>query len=158
MSPTQIAIGQSAPDFALASDQGSTVKLSQFRGKRVVLYFYPKDNTPGCTKQACGFRDAYADLQGHNAVVIGVSPDNGSSHAKFRQDFDLPFLLLSDPDHKVAEMYGVWGEKETGGKKTWGIIRSHFIVDERGRILDAQVGVSPEKSVELAIARLATNP
>ncbi len=155
MSQSSVVIGQPAPDFALASDQGGVVKLSEFLGKRVVLYFYPKDNTPGCTKQACGFRDAYSELQGHNAVVIGISPDSGSSHIKFRQDYDLPFLLLSDPDHKVAERYGAWGEKTLAGQKSWGIIRSHFILDEAGRVVDAQIGVSPEKSVELAIASLA---
>jgi peroxiredoxin Q/BCP len=155
MSEMAIQIGQRAPDFSLAGDQGNRVKLSEFLGKRVVLYFYPKDNTPGCTRQACGFRDAYSELQGHNAVVIGISPDGSSSHAKFRKDFELPFLLLSDPDHKVAERYGVWGEKKFAGKKYWGIVRSHFVLDEGGSVLDAQVGVTPEKSVELALATLA---
>jgi peroxiredoxin Q/BCP len=154
MSEKTIQVGQLAPDFTLRSDQGGLVKLSQFLGKRVILYFYPKDNTPGCTKQACGFRDVYSKLQGHNAVVIGISPDGLDSHAKFRKDFGLPFFLLSDPDHRVAEMYGVWGKKASAGKQSRGIIRSHFILDEAGRVTDAQVGISPEKSVELALATL----
>ncbi|MGD0575634.1 MAG: peroxiredoxin [Anaerolineales bacterium] len=155
MGEKDVKVGQPAPDFALASDLGGIVRLSDFLGKRVVLYFYPKDNTPGCTKQACGFRDAYSELQGHNAVVIGVSPDGSSSHTKFRTDFDLPFHLLSDPDHKVAEAYGAWGPRAFAGKKHMGIIRSHFILDEAGRVVDAQIGISPEKSVELALASLA---
>ena len=105
------AVGSLAPDFALLADDETTVRLSDLRGQRVVLYFYPKDDTPGCTTQACGFRDNYVEIAEKNAVVFGISPDEVKSHVKFRTKFDLPFRLLADEEHKVAELYGVWGEK-----------------------------------------------
>jgi Peroxiredoxin len=125
-------VGDLAPDFTLPNEAGELVSLSQFRGKRVILYFYPKDDTPGCTSQACGFRDSYPIITEKNAVVIGISPDSTKSHAKFKTKHNLPFILLADEQHSVAEMYGVWGEKSMMGKKYMGIIRSHFVIDESG--------------------------
>ncbi len=153
MTPPQI--GSPAPDFALPADTGDTVRLSDFRGKRVILYFYPKDNTSGCTTQACGFRDNYPQIEAQNAVVLGISPDGIASHQKFKTKYDLPFVLLADEDHRVAEAYGVWGEKKMYGKSYFGIIRSHFVIDEDGTIADAQVKVSPAKSVETALKEVA---
>ena len=111
MSPNPLNVGDLAPDFELTTDSGASVKLSDFRGRRVVLYFYPKDDTSGCTTQACGFRDAYPVIEEQNAVVLGVSPDGVKSHQKFKTKYDLPFTLLVDEDHAVAEAYGAWGEK-----------------------------------------------
>jgi len=147
-------IGSMAPNFTLPADDGSKVQLSDLRGRRVVLYFYPKDDTPGCTTQACGFRDNYVEISEKDAVVFGISPDGVNSHVKFRTKFDLPFRLLADEDHKVAELYGVWGEKNNYGKKYFGIIRSHFVVDAEGKIADVQYGVSAEDSVANALATL----
>jgi thioredoxin-dependent peroxiredoxin len=147
-------IGSMAPNFTLPADDGSTVQLSDLRGRRVVLYFYPKDDTPGCTAQACGFRDNYVEISEKDAVIFGISPDGINSHVKFRTKFDLPFRLLADEEHKVAELYGVWGEKSTYGKKYFGIIRSHFVVDAEGKIADVQYGVSAEDSVANALATL----
>jgi peroxiredoxin Q/BCP len=147
----ELKVGQAAPDFELPSDSGRKVKLSDFRGKRVIVYFYPKDDTPGCTTQACGFRDAYPQIEEQNAVVLGISPDGVESHVKFKTKFNLPFILLADEDHAVAEAYGAWGEKSTYGKKYMGILRSHFVVDEKGKLVDAQVKVSPADSVERAM-------
>jgi len=147
-------VGSVAPDFTLPADDGSVVRLSDLRGRRVVLYFYPKDDTPGCTTQACGFRDNYVEIAEKDAVVFGISPDGINSHVKFRTKFDLPFRLLADEDHKVAELYGVWGEKNNYGKKYFGIIRSHFVVDAEGKIADVQYGVSAEDSVANALATL----
>jgi thioredoxin-dependent peroxiredoxin len=146
--------GDPAPDFELPSDTGETVRLSDLRGKRVILYFYPKDDTSGCTAQACGFRDAYPQIEEQNAVVLGVSPDDASSHRKFKTKFDLPFTLLVDEDHKVAEAYGAWGEKSMYGNTYFGIIRSHFVIDENGRLADVQVKVSPADSVARALASI----
>lgn len=148
-------VGDIAPDFTLPNEAGEQVSLSQFRGKRVILYFYPKDDTPGCTSQACGFRDAYPMIEDKNAVVIGISPDSAKSHAKFKTKHNLPFILLADEQHSVAEAYGVWGEKSMMGKKYMGIIRSHFVIDEEGRIAQAEVKVSPDDSVKRALAALA---
>jgi peroxiredoxin Q/BCP len=147
-------VGALAPDFALSADDGQTVRLSDFRGQRVVLYFYPKDMTSGCTAQACGFRDSYPEISERNAMVLGISPDPVNSHVKFKTKYDLPFRLLADPDHQVAELYGVWGEKSNYGKKYFGIVRSHFVVDEQGRITDVQYGISPTDSVQSALATL----
>ena len=153
--PTNVpAPGSYAPDFALMADDGRSVRLSDLRGQRVVLYFYPKDDTPGCTTQACGFRDNYVEIAERNAVVLGISPDGAQSHVKFRTKFDLPFHLLADVDHAVAEAYGVWGEKSMYGKTYFGIIRSHFVVDEEGKIADVQYRVSPEESVQSALVAL----
>ncbi|MCB0002540.1 MAG: thioredoxin-dependent thiol peroxidase [Anaerolineae bacterium] len=154
MSPNPLNVGDLAPDFELTTDSGASVKLSDFRGRRVVLYFYPKDDTSGCTTQACGFRDAYPVIEEQNAVVLGVSPDGVKSHQKFKTKYDLPFTLLVDEDHAVAEAYGAWGEKSMYGKKYMGVIRSHFVIDEQGRIADAQVKVSPTDSVARALATL----
>ena len=147
---TTLKAGDIAPDFELTSDEGVQVRLSSLRGRKVILYFYPKDDTPGCTKQACSFRDAYADLESVDAVVVGVSPDSPESHEKFKRKYRLPFTLLSDPDHSVALQYGVWGEKSLYGKKYEGIVRSHFVLDEKGLVLDARIKVSPDDSVRLA--------
>lgn len=149
-----LQVGDLAPDFSLTSDTGETVRLSGLRGQRVVVYFYPKDDTSGCTTQACGFRDAYPQIQEKNAVVLGISPDGVKSHQKFKSKYDLPFTLLVDEDHSAAEAYGVWQEKSMYGKKYMGIVRSHFIVDEAGRLADVQIKVSPTDSVELALKLL----
>jgi peroxiredoxin Q/BCP len=129
-----IAEGAKAPDFSLLTHDGETLKLTSLRGTPVVLYFYPKDDTPGCTREACGFRDAKAQLARHKAVVLGVSPDGPESHAKFRTKYKLPFTLLCDPDHAVAEKYGAWREKNMYGKKSLGIARSTFLIDPTGRV------------------------
>jgi peroxiredoxin Q/BCP len=155
MAKKALKVGDTAPDFEALSDSGKQIKLSDFRGKRVVLYFYPKDSTPGCTTQACGFRDSYPTVQKRKAVVLGVSPDGVSSHQKFKEKQKLPFPLVVDADHKIADAYGVWGEKSMYGKKYMGIIRSHFVIDEKGKIVDAQVKVSPADSVTLAVDALA---
>ena len=126
--------GTKAPDFTLPAHDGTKVKLSSLKGSAVVLYFYPKDDTPGCTKEACGFRDASAKLARLGAVVIGVSPDGPDSHDRFRTKYKLPFMLLADVDHKVAEKYGAWREKNMYGKKTMGIARSTFLITPSGRV------------------------
>ncbi len=126
--------GDKAPAFTLRADSGKVVKLSQFKGQPVVLYFYPKDDTPGCTKQACAFRDAESQLASAGAVVLGVSPDSAESHVKFRDKFGLNFPLLADTDHAVAEAYGAWREKNMYGKKSMGIQRSTFLIDAKGKI------------------------
>lgn len=124
-----------APDFTFEADDGRRVSLSDYHGKKVVLYFYPKDNSAGCTTQALSFRDDYPRIVAAGAVVLGVSPDSVESHKKFKAKHNLPFTLLSDPDHRVAEMYGAWGEKKMYGQTRLGIIRSTFIIDEVGRII-----------------------
>jgi thioredoxin-dependent peroxiredoxin len=154
MSSTPPAVGELAPDFDLPDEAGQRHKLSDFRGRRVVLYFYPKDDTTGCTKQACGFRDAYPNIEEQNAVVIGISPDGAESHQKFKTKYNLPFVLLSDLDHSVIDRYGAWGEKNTYGRKSTGVIRSHFVIDEAGRVADAQVKVRATDSVAKALASL----
>jgi peroxiredoxin Q/BCP len=126
--------GTKAPDFTLAADDGTKVKLSALRGKPVVLYFYPKDDTPGCTKEACAFRDASKELKKLGATVLGVSPDDVASHVKFRDKFKLNFPLLADAEHKVAEKYGAWREKNMYGKKSMGIARSTFLIDAEGKV------------------------
>ncbi len=129
-----IQIGATAPDFTAPTDGGGTVRLKGLRGKKVVLYFYPKDNTPGCTTESCDFRDAQAKFDAKDAVILGVSPDSVKSHDKFKQKFELPFTLISDEDHKIAEAYGVWQEKSMYGRKYMGIVRSTFVIDEKGKI------------------------
>ncbi len=146
-----VAIGDQAPDFTALTDQGETLKLSDLRGKRVILYFYPKDDTSGCTTQACGFRDQYPVIEEKNGVVLGISPDSVKSHQKFKTKYNLPFTLLVDEDHTVAAAYGVWGEKSMYGKKYMGIIRSHFVIDEQGKIVDVQYKVSPADSIKKAV-------
>jgi peroxiredoxin Q/BCP len=135
--------GKPAPDFEATSDTGERVKLSDFRGQPVVLYFYPKDDTPGCTVQACGFRDAYSEFEKRGAVVLGVSPDDQASHVRFKEKHQLPFTLLADPDHAVAEQYGVWGEKNFAGRKYMGVSRSTFVIDADGNLVKAMHKVKP---------------
>jgi thioredoxin-dependent peroxiredoxin len=146
--------GQEAPDFELRSDSGDRVRLSQFRGSPVVLYFYPRDDTPGCTKQACGIRDSYEDFNERGAVVLGVSPDKESSHVKFKQRYGLPFTLLADPEHEVAEQYGVWVEKKYMGRTYMGVERSTFLIDKGGRIARVMRRVKPDTHVEKVLAAL----
>jgi len=151
----QIQAGDQAPDFETVDENGKPVKLSDFRGKKVVLYFYPKDNTSGCTAQACGFRDSYPQIEAGDAVVLGVSPDSAKSHTNFKNKFELPFPLLVDTDHAIAEAYGVWQEKSMYGRKYMGIVRSHFVIGPDGRVLDAQYKVSPADSVSKSLKVLA---
>ena len=146
-----LEVGDKAPGFTLASDDGAEVSLSDYLGRKVVLYFYPRANTPGCTKQACAIRDAYAEIEAEEAVVVGISPDLPPALVKFREKYDLQFPLLSDPDHQVAEAYGAWGEKRSFGKTSMGLIRSHFGIDEEGRIMEAKVKVRPLTTVDLAL-------
>ncbi len=150
----QLKIGDKAPDFEALTDQNKKVRLKDFKGRRVVLYFYPKDDTSGCTAQACLFRDQYPEIEAKGAVVLGVSPDGVDSHQKFRAKHHLPFPLLVDSDHVIAQKYGVWGEKSMYGRKYMGIVRSHFVIDEKGKIADIQYKVSPKKSAELALTAL----
>jgi thioredoxin-dependent peroxiredoxin len=135
--------GKPAPDFELPTDSGETIKLSDLRGKPVVLYFYPKDDTPGCTTQACGIRDAYDEFERAGAVVLGVSPDDERSHVKLKDKYELPFTLLADTDHSVAEQYGVWGQKTFAGKKYRGINRSTFVIDADGNVKRVMHDVKP---------------
>lgn len=144
-------VGDLAPDFEVLSDEGTPVKLSDYRGQRVVLFFFPKADTPGCTTQACGFRDSFPVIQAANATVLGLSPDEPKALAKWRAKQNLGYTLLSDPDHVVAEAYGVWGEKSMYGKKYMGIIRGHVVIGPDGRIEDVQHKVSPEESVKAAL-------
>jgi thioredoxin-dependent peroxiredoxin len=136
--------GDRAPAFELPTDDGSTVSLAGLKGKRVILYFYPRDDTSGCTTQACEFRDSWHTVQAAGAVVLGVSPDGVGSHAKFKRKFELPFPLLADEDHAVAEAYGVWGEKSMYGRKYMGILRTTFVIDEAGRISHVFEKVKPK--------------
>ncbi len=133
-SGNELKVGDKAPAFSLKDTNGKTVKLSDFKGKKVVLYFYPRDMTPGCTKEACGFRDDYAVLRKRGVEVVGVSADNQASHQKFTEAYSLPFTLLSDPDHSVMDAYGAWGEKNMYGKKITGVLRSTVLIDEAGKI------------------------
>jgi peroxiredoxin Q/BCP len=152
-----IEAGAKAPDFTLPTHDGTTLKLSSLRGSPVVLYFYPKDDTPGCTTEACGFRDAKAELAAHGAVVLGVSPDTPESHETFRRKYRLPFALLADVDHKVAEKYGAWREKNMYGKKSMGIARSTFIIDATGtvaRVFKAVKANGHDAQVLAALAEL----
>ena len=135
--------GQPAPAFTLTSDAGEEISLESLRGRPVVLYFYPKDDTPGCTAQACAIRDAWGEFEKAGAVVLGVSPDGETSHAKFKSKYDLPFTLLADTDHKLAETYGVWVEKQYNGKKYMGVERSTFVIDADGNLAKALRRVKP---------------
>jgi peroxiredoxin Q/BCP len=146
--------GQAAPDFEAVDDTGARVRLSDFRGRPVVLYFYPKDDTPGCTAQACGFRDAYALYEERGAVVLGVSPDDEASHVRFKQKYGLPFTLLADPEHEVAEAYGVWVEKTMYGKTSMGVKRSTFVIGPDGTVQKAMYGVKAEGNAEKVLAVL----
>lgn len=149
--------GSAAPDFTAIAHDGSKVTLSSLKGKPVVLYFYPKDDTPGCTVEACGFRDSHGKLGKHKAVVLGVSPDSPKSHVKFRTKYKLPFTLLADENHKVAEAYGAWREKSLYGKAYMGVARSTFVIDAAGKVAKAFTAVKPEghdKEVLAAVAAL----
>ncbi|MFM8892930.1 MAG: thioredoxin-dependent thiol peroxidase [Planctomycetia bacterium] len=147
--------GTKAPDFTLPAHDGTRFKLSSLKGRVVVLYFYPKDDTPGCTKEACGFRDTAAKFTRLGAVVIGVSPDGPDSHERFRAKFKLPFMLLADVDHTIAEKYGAWREKNMYGKKTMGIARSTFLIDPAGRIARVFKAVRADGHAEQVLAALA---
>jgi peroxiredoxin Q/BCP len=150
----ELKVGDQAPDFETVNDREEPVKLKDFRGKRVVLYFYPKDDTTGCTQQACGFRDSYPEIEARNAVVLGVSPDSVKSHQRFKSKYDLPFALLPDPDHAIAGAYGVWQEKSMYGRKYMGILRSHFVIDEEGKIVEAKYNVKAKESPALSLKAL----
>ncbi|MBN2304614.1 MAG: thioredoxin-dependent thiol peroxidase [Anaerolineae bacterium] len=149
------AVGETAPDFELKNQRGETVKLSDYRGTKVVLFAYPKAGTSGCTTQACGLRDEFPRIESANATVLGLSPDEPDALLKWQQDENLPYDLLSDPDHEILEAWGAWGEKSMYGKKYMGVIRSHWIIDENGVVVDAQIKVSPTESVERATKFLA---
>ncbi len=144
--------GSKAPAFKLKNDEGKTVSLSDYKGKKVVLYFYPKDNTPGCTTEACDFRDNIKSLESKGIVVIGISKDSIESHKKFKEKFELPFTLLSDEEHTVLEKYGVWKEKNMYGKKVMGIERTTFIIDEEGKIIK----IFPKVKVEGHVKEILT--
>ena len=146
--------GRPAPDFSLISDTGDEVALSEFRGRSVVLYFYPRDDTPGCTVQACGIRDAWGEFERSGAVVLGVSPDDPTSHVKFRDKYELPFTLLADEDHAVSEAYGVWVEKSFAGKKYMGVERSTFVVGPDGTLEKVMRRVKPDTHADEVLAAL----
>ena len=148
--------GKPAPDFTLTSDSGEPVTLSSFRGRPVILYFYPKDDTPGCTAQACGIRDAYGEFEQAGAVVLGVSPDSECSHVKFKEKYGLPFTLLADADHAVAELYGVWGEKTFAGKTYLGVKRSTFVIDADGNVKKVMHDVKPATHADDVLAALGS--
>jgi peroxiredoxin Q/BCP len=147
--------GLAAPDFSLTSDTGEEVALSEFRGKPVVLYFYPRDDTRGCTAQACGIRDAWREFERSGAVVLGVSPDSPKSHVKFREKYGLPFTLLADEDHAVSEEYGVWVEKSFAGKKYMGVERSTFVIGPDGTLEKVMRRVKPDTHADEVLAVLA---
>jgi peroxiredoxin Q/BCP len=150
-----IEAGKRAPDFTLKDQNGKTVTLSKLKGSPVVLYFYPKDDTPGCTKEACSFRDAFADYQRAGATILGVSPDGSESHAKFIKKFDLPFALLADIEHKVCGVYGVWKEKSMYGKKFMGVERTTFVIDAKGIVRHVFARVKVDGHVSAVLAALA---
>ena len=139
-----IAEHTAAPDFTVVTDDGSKLKLSSLRGRNVVLYFYPKDDTPGCTVEACELRDAFPRFSKTDAVILGVSPDGVASHQKFKKKFELPFTLLADTDHAIAEAYGVWVEKSMYGKKYMGVQRATFVIDKKGSVAKVYPKVKPE--------------
>ena len=147
-----LEIGMKAPEFTLSDKDGKTVSLSDFLGKKVVLYFYPKDNTPGCTRQACAFAAAYKGFKAKDVVVIGVSRDSVASHLKFAQKYDLPFILLSDPELQTIQAYGVWQEKKLYGKVSMGVVRSTYIIDEQGMIEKVMPKVKPDTNAAEILA------
>lgn len=152
-----VEVGMLAPDFTLEANNGEPVKLSDFRGKNVVVYFYPKDMTPGCTTEACDFRDQFENFQAIDAVILGISPDPINRHVKFAGKYGLPFLLLADPDHQVAETYGVWKLKKNYGKEYMGIERSTFVVDKEGKIAKEWRKVKVKGHVEEALQFIRDN-
>jgi len=149
-----LQIGDPAPDFELESDGGEIFRLEDFRGRGVVLYFYPKDDTPGCTRQACGFRDRIADFEGAGWTVLGVSPDSVDRHRKFREKHELNFPLLSDPDHEVADAYGAWGKKKLYGREHEGILRTTFLIDGQARIAGIHEKVRPDGHADALLEAL----
>ena len=150
-----LQIGMQAPDFTLSDKDGRPVTLSAFRGKRVVLYFDPKDNTPGCTRQACAFGERYEAFKSANIEVIGISKDSVASHAKFAEKYDLPFILLADPDRLAIEAYGVWQEKKMAGKVGMGVVRTTFVINEDGIITAVMPKVKPDTNAAEVLAALA---
>jgi peroxiredoxin Q/BCP len=146
--------GKPAPDFELKTDEGDSLKLSDLRGKQVVLYFYPKDDTPGCTAQACGIRDGYGEFEQAGAVVLGISPDDESSHTRFKQKYGLPFTLLADEGHRVADAYGVWTEKSYLGRSYMGVERSTFVIGEDGTVKKVMHKVKPTTHADDVLAVL----
>ena len=147
-------IGMKAPEFTLKDKNGEAVSLSDFIGKKVVLYFYPKDNTPGCTRQACAFAQSYGEFQRKDVVVIGISKDSAASHLKFAQKYELPFVLLSDPELQAIQAYGVWQEKKLYGKVSMGVVRTTFIIDENGVIEKVMPKVKPDTNAAEILAYL----
>jgi thioredoxin-dependent peroxiredoxin len=150
--------GDPAPDFTLTSDSGEQVSLESLRGQPVVLYFYPRDDTPGCTTQACGIRDAWGEFESRGAVVLGVSPDDEASHVKFKEKYGLPFTLLADTDHQTAEEYGVWVEKNYGGNTYMGVERSTFVIDAAGNVAKELRRVKPDTHADDVLAALPSQP
>lgn len=152
---TMLEVGMKAPEFTLLDKSGNSVSLSDFRGKKVILYFYPRDNTPGFTRQACAFAQNYASFEEKNAVVIGVSKDSVASHMKFAQKYELPFVLLSDPELQAIQAYGVWQEKKLYGKVSMGVVRSTYLIDENGIIEKVMLKVKPDTNAAEILAYLA---
>ena len=150
-----LEIGMKAPDFSLPDKDGNTVRLSDFQGKKVVLYFYPKDNTPGCTRQACAFAASYEQFKTQNVIVIGISKDSVASHLKFSQKHDLPFILLSDPELQAIQAYGVWQEKKLYGKVSMGVVRTTYIINEQGIIEKVMPKVKPDTNAAEILTLLA---
>ena len=151
---TTLKIGDPAPDFSLPADNGQTVSLKDFRGKKVILYFYPKDDTPGCTTQACSLRDNFGRVMATGVEVFGVSPDSVASHVKFREKFDLPYRLLADVGHPVADAFGTWVEKKFAGKTYMGVERSTFLIDREGRVAKVMRRVKPDTHAEQVLEAL----
>ncbi len=149
-----LEVGQKAPDFTLKDKDGNEVSLSDFRGKKVVVYFYPKDNTPGCTRQACAFGASYNEFKAKNCEVIGISKDSVASHVKFAEKYDLPFILLSDTDKVAIEAYGVWQEKKMCGKVSMGVVRTTFVIDEEGNVEKIMPKVKPDTNAAEILAEL----
>lgn len=150
-----LEVGSKAPEFTLPDKDGRMVSISDFAGKKVVLYFYPRDNTPGCTRQACAFGEAYEQFKKENVAVIGISKDSVASHQKFAEKYSLPFVLLSDPDLAAIQAYGVWQEKKNYGKVSMGVVRTTFVIDEQGRIEKVMPKVKPDTNAEEILAYLA---
>ncbi len=148
------AIGQQAPDFELLNQEGQPLRLSDLRGQRVILFAFPKAATTGCTTQACGFRDNFPQIEAGDAVVLGISPDEPAALLKWKQEENLPYDLLSDPQHEVLEAWGAWGKRSSYGREYMGVIRSHWLIDAEGVVVDEQLGVSPKNSVKRALAAL----
>jgi thioredoxin-dependent peroxiredoxin len=151
-----VSEGEPAPDFTAVTDTGERVSLADFRGKPVVLYFYPRDDTAGCTAQACGIRDAYAEFEAAGAVVLGISPDDEASHVKFKEKYGLPFTLLADPEHEIAELYGTWGEKKYMGRTYWGVSRTTFLIAPDGTVSKVMQRVKPDAHADDVLAALAS--